>query len=682
MKTLLALIFTFLLSATAGAVTFYVDDDGNDANSCTTAQTEGTPKLTIASGVACLSAGDTLEIDAGTYTEVNPLENNVPNGTSPTNVVTIQGKTGATVTIQPSSGSFVARFGRTGQIDQYIVLDNLTFDGINTTSSNIKFGGDTVNPASHHIRIKNSIITNGAESGILTDPYTNFLEFINNDIHTNGLSTLRPGNKWHGMYINGQDNLIERNRIHDNSGWGIHIWNGFGKDADRHVVRFNEIYDNSTAGLDSAGIIVSSGDGTLVHHNLVYGNLNGIQVGANGTSNVLIHNNTIANNDLKGLYIAQTGSATGTIYRNNIVYNHPTSNITDSGSNSVFSNNLTTDPTFNSGSNVYTLASGSAAINAGSTVPGFSFNGSAPDQGAFETFAFSSCEVGNVDDTSLIITFENNLYSPLLPSSSVTTITARESESAVTVSSCARSGDNSLDCTLSASITGGNTVDISWASGNLTDSALIGNQSDLVQPFLAVTNQSCTNNVGGGSGEILTQKFFRFRLSHGGESSSGAPFVDAAEDVNFTVSPGGIRRVRIKVQNTIADAESVGFALQFDKDAAASYALLTNTCGDVCFCGTGDTGLGVTDGTATTEQLTSGAGFVAGEVKLVSGAVPNIDMDHVTNIETEMEYCVQVGSSVATGTTFDFRIFKDSGTALDAYTATPRLTVQALRGMR
>src|SRR4029079_7721200 len=59
----------FLIGAVmAQAATYYVATTGSDTVSCATAQTINTPKRTIASGVACLNAGDTLYIRAGTWT--------------------------------------------------------------------------------------------------------------------------------------------------------------------------------------------------------------------------------------------------------------------------------------------------------------------------------------------------------------------------------------------------------------------------------------------------------------------------------------------------------------------------------------------------------------------------------------------------------------------------------------
>ena len=64
----------------AQGATYYVATTGSDSNSCNSAQSQSTPKLTINAGAGCLAAGDTLIVKAGTYDEVLP--NVFPAGTA------------------------------------------------------------------------------------------------------------------------------------------------------------------------------------------------------------------------------------------------------------------------------------------------------------------------------------------------------------------------------------------------------------------------------------------------------------------------------------------------------------------------------------------------------------------------------------------------------------------------
>jgi hypothetical protein len=55
MKLLLT-ILSLLVASSVEAATYYVATTGSDAVSCSTAQTIGTPKLTIVAGIGCLTS--------------------------------------------------------------------------------------------------------------------------------------------------------------------------------------------------------------------------------------------------------------------------------------------------------------------------------------------------------------------------------------------------------------------------------------------------------------------------------------------------------------------------------------------------------------------------------------------------------------------------------------------------
>src|SRR5262249_43798995 len=62
------------------AAVYYVSTSGSNTNSCATATNPGTSaKRNVAAGLACLSAGDTLRIQAGTYTTGDDRISNVRN---------------------------------------------------------------------------------------------------------------------------------------------------------------------------------------------------------------------------------------------------------------------------------------------------------------------------------------------------------------------------------------------------------------------------------------------------------------------------------------------------------------------------------------------------------------------------------------------------------------------------
>ncbi len=106
MKKLVLCILVLCASSPGAALgsTYYVSKSGNDGNSCAQAQSPSGSKQTIASGLKCLTAGDTLTVRAGTYDE--GINNNVPSGTSWSSVVRIAAYPGETVWLTPSSGEW------------------------------------------------------------------------------------------------------------------------------------------------------------------------------------------------------------------------------------------------------------------------------------------------------------------------------------------------------------------------------------------------------------------------------------------------------------------------------------------------------------------------------------------------------------------------------------------------
>jgi hypothetical protein len=107
-----------------------------------------------------------------------------------------------------------------------------------------------------------------------------------------------------------------------------------------------------------------------VYNNLVYNNYGvGIEVWGNGSpasGPAVIYNNTIFGSGNVGLQIISSESP---IYKNNIIYSNALGNVSDSGSGTVYSNNLTVDPKFiNATGNNFRIQSGSPAIDAGANL--------------------------------------------------------------------------------------------------------------------------------------------------------------------------------------------------------------------------------------------------------------------------------------------------------------------------
>ena len=82
----------------ANATVYYVATTGSDSNPGTNSQ----PLRTIKEGVKRLSAGDTLYVKSGTYTEsIRHWQTPISNGTSWSNPITVAANPGDTVIIKP-----------------------------------------------------------------------------------------------------------------------------------------------------------------------------------------------------------------------------------------------------------------------------------------------------------------------------------------------------------------------------------------------------------------------------------------------------------------------------------------------------------------------------------------------------------------------------------------------------
>ncbi|GAT63992.1 right-handed parallel beta-helix repeat-containing protein [Paludibacter jiangxiensis] len=370
-NTLLTIVCFLTLQFTDNVfgTVYYVSKSGNDAFSYFAAQNKTSPKQTIAAGIRCLSAGDTLYIREGIYNEaINEYRTKLPSGNSWQTAVTIAGYPGEKVIIQPNaSESEVLRLMGSSGGTRYVIFDNLILDGANVTSNIVKitYTGNNPNNTAHHIRIQSCELKQAKTNGIFVDSESNHNEFISLKIHDNGTTDFD-----HGMYICGSNNLIEKCDIYRNAGWGIHIYTEHKPEsANYNIVRRNNIHENARAENRGFGIIVSSGTGNSVYNNLIWGNNGGIQIDYHAV-NTIIYNNTIWSNNRSKTHengIKTGAGSTNARIVNNISWNHIAGNISNAGINTYLSNNLTDkSPLFvNSSKSDFRLQEKSPAINTG-----------------------------------------------------------------------------------------------------------------------------------------------------------------------------------------------------------------------------------------------------------------------------------------------------------------------------
>jgi hypothetical protein len=735
MLTRLLVLLLVWLPVTAFGATRYVDKDITDCATYTPATGlcgagSANAYASVLTALAALQPGDRLEIRGGDYPTsttsyseygVNSSQDYGGGSTSWDTATVITNYPGETVTINTSGfnmDSSSSLLGTTGS--RYIIWEGESRERFILSGRSVENSyAFRVNNSTNHIRVKKltiklfmntGAIAGGTSTGSGSTQCTNKpadIEIVDNLFEDNGNST---SSQEHSIYPACSQNwVVEKNHIIDSYVYGIHFNNSGTGVTLAHVtpvIRYNKIEGRrAPSGSPQSGcIFINRSSSPVIYQNLCDGlgvgtvkQTVGIQVGSNVTG-ALILSNTI--HDLTGACIQYSGTSnTGSVVKNNICDDASDTFQLSAGTapTTIDANLCPTDdthfgagacdqvtatPGFVSAGTDFSLAAGAAALNNGAAHTGYNFNGTKPEIGAFEVPIHSTCSVEDGDASNLRITFENNVHPPLLPATGITGFTARKagSNDVIVGGVCARVGDNRVDCPLTDAIVNGNTVDYSYSqTGNLTDSALIGGSDN--QEVHAITNQSCTNNVGAAATHVFIQAAYEW---HGLRGTEAEPVMlrtagGSSENLDIKPMPGGSARLRIAITCTTADCPATGFYPYVSHNGGA-YAVVPDDFGsaNIKFCGTSDVDADIPpSGGATTEQLSTSGTFVPGALVRTSNAIPTVDLDNDPAQKTELEYCVVWDTDAAADATYDFRIRKQDGSVIDTYTVTPRATIQA-----
>ena len=656
---ILFVLLLVLLAPVVEAATYYVATTGNDSNDGSSGSPWRNPQKCTQTPIA---AGDTCIVRDGTYTDTDNyvvLANTVA-GTS-SNPITIKSENyrGAVISIPTTASNTVSRGFYINK--NYFIIEGFAITGGsgNLGSISLSITGAYASASATGVifrrnyfhDIGRNLCTNTASSisAISVEGTSQTIE--DNEFDTIG--RLRDGESGcdttafqhdHGIYARATINLvIKRNVFRDvNRGWPVHIFKSGGTTTNLTVAN-NSMYDPTPSVAPSGCMMFSNTiTGATIKNNVGQGcRVSLINTFSLTASNVSITHNRVDTNDTSG---------------DNIMVNALESGITTSNNTD---NSL---PGFaNASGGDLTLAAGANAIGAGTPVTGIVCNGTC-DQGAFQTIKFSACEVPDGAATTIRGTWINNASPPLQPASSITGVTGRKNSSNNVITASARVGDNQIDFTVTNSYAGGDTADISAATTNITDSALIG--GTLNQPWVGtLTNESCTNNIEGVS-YTLTQTDVEFRYALGTEAAPVILPHGKASAENFSglkVRPGGMVRMRFSV---VCDGASgcpdTGFYLY--SYSGVGYELVPDAFStqDVAFCGIDLTDIPA-NGAATTDQLSTAGTFRAGGIVFTANAIPTVTGLLDTN-KTELEYCVKFDTD-ATGTK-TFRLGKQDGGTL------------------
>jgi Right handed beta helix region len=289
---------SFFLVSHVSAQVYYVRENGNDANSCSTiqnpAQTTNAARQ-IQRAVDCVAqsgsgAGKEVRVFAGTYDSFGVPPSASGSATGGYLVIKANGTVDSYDAVQVNStgigGSFIAN-------SHHVQFEGMIFDGLGNQPGS---GIDIV--AASFIRIINNTIRdttgNCIAGGGENDAVATDWEIIGNHLHHCGLTGFG-----HGMYIRGftQDVLIDNNLIEDIPGWGLHL---YGIPSGFHLARFtisnNVVRRNKGAGIGCMGFADITDQYCDVFNNTITDNTGLAGIVIVGVPNASVYNNTLYGN--------------------------------------------------------------------------------------------------------------------------------------------------------------------------------------------------------------------------------------------------------------------------------------------------------------------------------------------------------------------------------------------------
>jgi hypothetical protein len=245
-----------LLNSSTGR-TFYVSRAGRDTNSGTRIR----PWRTIQKALNTLRPGQRALVGSGTYTE-NLWMHRAGTAAAP---ITVAAYPGATVVLHAASavddrGDWIPIIIGTGAA--YFRLHGFVIEnGIGISDANVYVAG-----SADHIELSGNEIRGGQDQGIFTASTTSYVYIVGNKIHDNGLNHIAGQHQSHGIYLEGEYDVVANNLIYGHRyGFGIQIYPA---NHDTAVV------DNTIVDSGHSSIVVGGTGGVYgitIRNNILYG---------------------------------------------------------------------------------------------------------------------------------------------------------------------------------------------------------------------------------------------------------------------------------------------------------------------------------------------------------------------------------------------------------------------------
>ena len=350
MKQIFLIIFSISILTVLSQNSYFVSPYGNNENNGTSPQQAW---KSIQFGIDNLSAGDTLNILSGNYTESLTITNSGADA----NYITIKAFDTSTVYISGENlpqDSFLLKienknFIKIGGLNFVDYQKNDAKGILIINSSNIIIENNSISNIDYAPNVNGEIPNENQNSQPIivfgrneNTPSTN-IKILNNTVYnceTGWSEAISLNGNIDGFEISG-------NHVYNNTNIAIVVIGFEGECPDENldqvrngIINNNVVHDNPSSYAECAGIYIDGAANVIVMYNTIYNNNYGIEIGCenNGNAqnnpsanNIIIRNNLIYNNTYTGIAVGgynypESGKVENSSIETNTCYNNDTEN--------------------------------------------------------------------------------------------------------------------------------------------------------------------------------------------------------------------------------------------------------------------------------------------------------------------------------------------------------------------